>query len=403
MTNTTLEKKNSISLMTVVCTIAFFLSNISYLPMFTERGMTQILSYPAWLLLFGAILLYGQFYISKRDIKFVLFLLVAFCVLAFLEGFSGKYYFSSLLTKCFLLMMIITLAGGLVARTGKMWKQEHWMLYAYVVATVILSYVVFIQYLLGQDVSSRFYSYTSKNEAAFLCLSAVVILLALPDAKKHKNVCFAFRAALVVFLVYVAVNMRCRSMLVAMAVVAVIFLIAKSTTKRVKVLLLIGVVALVIALQNEGFYNEFVNDILLNGREKGDVNDISSGRIDQIERGWMLFQQNLFVGTGDTATVDCFYVSALMQYGLFMGGALIILGFYPLVWGLWNYRKMKSPLHTIMVVCALVYLIGGIFEENAPFGPGVRCYISWFLFGYLRVQQIHGYFGGEVNEKDRLA
>ena len=170
-----------------------------------------------------------------------------------------------------------------------------------------------------------------------------------------------------------------------------------------KIVILISSAALLIALRNPKFYDDFVNNILLAARDSGDINDISSGRMDQIARGWEMFKQNIWLGTGDTRTVDCFYVSVLMQYGLFVGGVLAILSVYPVVWGLWNYKKIKSPVMMIMILCALSYTIGGIFEENAPYGPGVRCYISWFLFGYLRVQQIQGYFGGEQNEKDRLA
>lgn len=402
MNNYSLGKKNIFGLMTIVCMAAFFLSNISYLPYFTNSGMTQMLSYPGWAMVGVAILIYRQYYLSSRDLKFVVILLAAVCVMATVQGLANKNYYSSLLTKCFLIAMFILLLGGMVARTGRTWGEENSLFVVYIISTTVLCVVVYFRYLIGQDLSSPIYSYGSKNETAFLAAASVIMLLWMKQ-KKETKLHTLVKCALLLFFSYIIACMRCRSMLVAIAVMFVFYLFQKNVSKGIKAFIILGFIALLIALRNPQFYDNFVNNILFAQRDSNDINDLSSGRVDQIAYAWQMFKQNILLGTGDTRTVDCFYVSALMQYGLILGGVLVLLGVYPVIWGICNYRKIKTPACMIMIFCALAFAIGGIFEENAPFGPGVRCYISWFLFGYLRVQQAHGYFGGMNHEENRTA
>ena len=403
MSSIALRKEQKGSIMTAICMLAFVLSNISYLPYFADNGMTQYLSYPAWGLMIGTILMYRQFYMDKRDIKFGLFVLVIFAAMGIYGLITGKDYYGSLLTKCIFLALIITVLGSVVAKVKVTWGAENSLLWAYVVATFVLCTVVFFEYLIDQDITSRIYSYRAKNETAFLAASSFVILLYLPPAPKYKKLQVLFRILLAAFFFYVIVGMRCRSMLFAVLVTLAIFLFQRNSSKGFKAVIVLGAFALLIAMQNEAAYDKLVNGILLGGRETNDVNDLTSGRLVQIARGWELFKQNLLFGTGDIGTVDCFFVSVLMQYGAPLGLCLMILGCYPFVWGVYNYKRIKSPVCMVMILCAMMYIIGGIFEENAPFGPGTRCYISWFLFGYLRAQQASSYFVEETHEENRTA
>ena len=403
MSSTALKKEHNSSIMTAVCVLAFFLSNISYLPFFTDNGITQYLSYPAWGLMIGMIILYRQFRLDKRDVKFGLFVLAIFAVMGIYQLATGKSYFSSLLTKCNFLALIITVLGSMVAKVEVTWGAENRLLQAYVAASLVLCVVVFFEYLIGQDITSRIYSYGSKNETAFLAASSVVMLLYLPPAPKHKKLQILFRILLATFFFYVVAGMRCRSMLLAVVAALAIFLFQRNSSKGFKVAILLGTLVLLVALQSDTVYDKIVNGILFAGRDSEDVNDLSSGRLTQMARGWTLFKQNLLFGTGDTGTVDCFFISVLMQYGAPLGLCLVILGCYPFIWGVYNYKRIKSPVCMVMILCAMMYIIGGIFEENAPFGPGTRCYISWFLFGYLRVQQANGYFVEGKHEENRTA
>lgn len=399
----TLAQRNKTNIMTFVCMMAFFLSNISYLPYFTESGTTQYLSYPGWGLMAATVFMHRRLYLSVRDMKLTLSVVVSMAIMLVIQLITGKNYFSALLTKCILIATAVFVLGCMVSRTEKTWGMERKLVFTYILAACLLCAVVYLGYLRGQDISSRLFSYTSKNETSFVAVSAIIMLLYMPRQHKDSKLMTCLRAVLIVFLLYVIANMRCRSMLVSSAVVFAVFLFQKSSSRRIKTLVVLGFGILLIALQHDGFYNTFVNNILLAGRDKNDTNDISSGRLTQIGLGLQKLWDNLLLGTGDTGTIDCFYVSVLMQYGVFLGTFFIGLGCYPCIWGIINYKRIRSPLCIIMTMCALVYMIGGMFEENAPFGPGVRCYISWFLFGYLRVQQSQGYFEGKNDENYRVA
>ena len=374
--------------LTKVCMVAFFLSNISYLPVFADSGLTQWLSLPAWGLLGVTLVIWGSLYISSRDIPMLCFLAAAAVLMAVFQAFSGKDYFSSLLTKCVIIAVIVSFIGEMVASSGKVRGQEKKLFTAYIAGALILCTVVYFTSLRGQDLTSRIYSYTTKNETAFLAISAIVLLL-FEDYDNSRMVWRILRTVLVILLVVVVALMRCRSMLLCVPVILAVYLFRRSSSKQIKVMIVLIAAAMLIALQNDRVYDVVVNQIILGSRETNDVNDISSGRIDQIRQAFEKLDANFWTGTGDTNTVDCFYISVLMQYGILIGPCLAILSICPAVWGFMYYQRTKDHLGLILTVCSVCYIIGGFFEENAPFGPGTRCYLMWFLWGYLKMSKLN--------------
>lgn len=373
------------SALTKICMVAFFLSNISYLPFFANSGVTQLLSIPAWGLIGIAILFRSSLFLSRRDIGMICFLMTAACLICVFQLFTGRDYFGSLLTKCVFIAIVVSFVGEMVAASGETYGQERKLFISYIIATAVLCAVVYFSYLQGQDLADRQYVYTSKNETAFLAVTSIILLLFWGVEKDGTWLKKAMRVVLAVLLVAVIVLMRCRSMLLCVPVILATYLFQRSSSRPIKILIVVAVTALLIAMQNDTVYDTVVNQILFAGRETNDVNDISSGRMDQIRWALEEFGKHPWVGTGNTATVDCFYVSVLMQYGVILGAGLIILSIYPAVWGYWYYKKTNSKLGLILTLCSACYIIGGFFEENAPYGPGTRCYLMWFLWGYLKM------------------
>ena len=50
-----------------------------------------------------------------------------------------------------------------------------------------------------------------------------------------------------------------------------------------------------------------------------------------------------------------------------------------------------------MVLIALGYSVNGLFEGLTPFGPGVKCYYMWLLFGILVGKPASGVPTGKDN------
>lgn len=393
-----LNNKKNIFGITNICMLVCFFSNISYLPYFTTSGWTQYMSYPVWGLLIVVLFFYRSLYINRKDSIFLVIGMLV-CILFFaLEILTGKNYFESLLTRCIIIALVIWLVGSMVASMGESHFDENKIFGAYIVSAMVLSVVVYFTYLRGQDLSSSLYVYSSKNETAFINVTAIIMLLFIE--KKGKRVHDFAKIVLVSFFIFVIAMMRCRSMLISAVLIVSVYLFTKNYSKKIKFAIILGMIGLIFALQNEEIYDTIINGIIFAARDSTNVNALSSGRVDQIDTALIKFSQNFFWGTGDTRTVDCFFVSVLMQYGIFVGTLFIVLACYPCIWGLKYYRKTKSNLCMIMLLCSLSYLIGGLFEENAPFGPGVRCYMSWFLFGYLRMIASNKYYKGGQYEKD---
>ncbi|MDY4531606.1 MAG: hypothetical protein SPE12_13250 [Enterocloster aldenensis] len=385
--------KNKKNFLTMLMMIVFFVTNISYMPFFTTLGLTQYLSYPIWGGLILALIINRGLFLSDRDKNLIFYIFSVSIIMMLLEMGTGKVYISSLLTRCIMIALFISFIGEMVSRTGKTHGREKKFFLAYIIATVIVSIVVYFQYLRGQDINSSLYVYGSKNELAFLMTSAIVMLLYMDqicDAPLGKIKNFG-RGAIILMLILILALMRCRQMLISTVVILIFFLLQKTTSKYLKAMIILVGIAMIFALQNEHLYTIVINGILFAGREKGNLDSLSSGRIVQFK--WAIEQifSNTFIGTGDTRTVDCFYISVFMQYGIILGCLIMVLSLVPLGYGISYYKKTKDPIALILIFCHLSYVIGGLFEENAPYGPGVRCYVSWFLYGYLKMKESRGF------------
>ena len=80
-------------------------------------------------------------------------------------------------------------------------------------------------------------------------------------------------------------------------------------------------------------------------------------------------------------TLDCFYVSVLVSYGL-LGIPAIIMAIAPFLWSICNLKKRSDIGLCFFTIAGSIFLIS-ILEELAPFGPGTRCYILWLMWGIL--------------------
>lgn len=385
------RRYNIRSRMTTICMIVFFLTNISYLPYFADKGLTSFLSYPAWIFLLIVVVASKSLYLNKNDKGLIIVIMTVFILLTLFSMITGRNYFSSLLTRCIIIAIFVHFLGEMVAKSGKIFNQEYYLLIAYIVGALVINIVIYYMYLRGQDISSSIYSYTSKNETAFINVTSIIFLLYCDkvsinrDTKLKTN----FRIFLIVIFLLLIFLMRCRSMMLAAVLVLGMYMFQRNSSKGIKFIIFFAMVLFFIAMQNDQFYDTVINGILFSGRERTNLDSLSSGRITQINDAYIKFQDSFFLGTGDTKTVDCFYISVLMQYGVVVGGIFLCLACTPCIDGILLYKRTKEPLGLVLILCSVSYMVGGLFEENAPFGPGVRCYMMWFLYGYLKMRPMY--------------
>ena len=47
-----------------------------------------------------------------------------------------------------------------------------------------------------------------------------------------------------------------------------------------------------------------------------------------------------------------------------------------------NKNKTNNKLKHLVFLLSIMLIVNGLFEELAPFGPGVKCFSLWFYFGF---------------------
>ena len=135
-------------------------------------------------------------------------------------------------------------------------------------------------------------------------------------------------------------------------------------------------------LANPEMWDFVLENFILGGRDRNDLNDLSSGRADE----WMNFLsdwENPFLGQGRCKR-ESLILTSLLEFGILGGIPIMLIAIQPLLFVKKWYKRLRTDVNfLILFSVALSYTINGIFEQLAPFGPGVKCYFLWFLYGMI--------------------
>ena len=373
---TTKEKK-------VVWLIAFLcvISNLSYYPFFQQLSFTRYTVIATWLLIGGSLLLikYKQITFSTKAkwyfLLFVLFLIN--CMIIFFstsEKVFQNHFFSPVIIS-FIIFLMATILGKTISKRG-----FRTILYAYIYSVTLYSIPLFFIYLMKLNLSSIIYEFGEKNEISVLLLCALILLMLVYRADNLFKM--IFKTTGVVFLILDMIYLRCRSAFFGVIVLAITLLVSKKTDKKMKIVVLVAIISVIVYFATHvSALTVFLDDIIYAGRDSSNIDTVSSGRISQIKQGLQIFRQNPIFGTGSHKTTDMFYVSALVNYGL-LSWPLLVMAIYPVVWSIKKLKKGDIYIVAFFTVATSIFFIS-LLEEVAPFGPGVRCYILWLMFGFL--------------------
>lgn len=255
------------------------------------------------------------------------------------------------------------------------------------VASLIYGISVYVKYLVGADMFSTVYAYGDKNSAAQIFLSACIILFTLfkPSNFAQKIVAYS----LIVILLYVMFVLKSRATLLGFFFVLGYFTFVYKN-KKVRYVFFLSIIAMCIyILSNPSFYRTLVEGILFANRDSTDLNSLSSGRVEQLETCVDLFVSSPIIGIGNKY-FDCFPIIILTQYGIM--GAIIVFVFIA------NRIKecvYKLDLNNQLDLCAfllmMTYMLNSLFEAQPPFGPGVKCFPLWMIWGIMLSTKVRSY------------
>ncbi len=378
------KKQKSVSILTAdnFLSLAVFLTIISQMPFLRVIiGIdTQVIIFPVWALtLIVGLLFKGRIIFNKKSSLFLLLVvLFVFLILAF-EIFTGNSYVANYVTYPLYVTLLIYLVG-LIYSSNVSSNCIQKIAYSYVLACLFLTIDILLEYFIGYSFATARYTYSSKNSASIIVLSGIIFTLYFI---KPKRPFWKFtKLLLLVIFVALIVYTRSRAALVSLLVIPVLYLFSSKTKNKNKIILLLLLSLFVaLVLLNRNVYNFLVKNILLKSTSDSinwDLDYVTSNRYSQITEAWSIFSKsNIFVGSG-FYYVDCFYLNALVNYGLIAGIILVLIALCPIM--ALDHIVTKAEKITYVSIVA-VFLVNGFFEGLAPFGPGSKCFILWILFG----------------------
>ncbi len=371
---------NNKKLENILCSV-IVLTNLSQLPFFVDKGVTGYVSYACWGFLAIMLLLINN-KISRNAMNIILGICFLFIVLSLFYMVTGRDYLGSNVFSSIIVSSGVLIISSFIPKEsfGENGVDLDRLYYSYVISATIVALVVYFEYFgVGFTFTSRLYNYGAKNSTSQIIITAVVLSLFTIQRKKSiKNI---LNYGCIVINIVLLMVMRSRASIIGLVVVVVMALATSKINRRLRFMLGLAVVGcILLVVFNEKTYDLIVNDILLGSRDSTDLNDISSGRVEQWERFPELFAEHPFIGRG-AYYIESFPLVALLNFGFIIGSAIICYAMYPAAFAFRNRHVSKH--HYILLVLSLIYLLNGVFEELSPFGPGVKCYFIWFMLGIL--------------------
>lgn len=366
--------------------LAVFISIISQAPLFRESfGIsTQNLMLPFWIVgLFWTLFQNRTIYLGKSRMIYIQFFFI-FIGIIFLEIFCEVSYYTAF-TRTIILAFMMFFIG---LQTKNMLYDDWFkkLAYVYVGASLFLAIDIYIKYFLGHNFNTISYVYRAKNSAGQILLTSIIFILFL---LYDKNKIF-FKIILIFFFLFEIIIMRSRATMLSFLFIPITFLKGPLVKFKYKIeFIFLIIVGLIYFYINQSSGNLLISNLLFNSYKKIsletlDVNAISSNRFDMIKDVPEKLLGKELYGLGDLFYVDNVFINAIGNYGIIIGGMVCLLVISPLFY-VEKYSKyfFKGIKKTCIQLITWIYVFNGFFEGWAPFGPGSKCFLLWFVLGMV--------------------
>lgn len=365
---------------------ACFLCNLSQIPTLYESRPLALAYNFCWfalaiLLLRSERVVYGKYFILP-------ILYDVFCFIAnFITG--GGYLGSNLfrpINLCTFILLIGLWMGSYINE-----KSLKRVAVAFVLSSFIVAVYLYMNIFRGVDwANSAGYLYGAKNSAGqiFLTASVLIIIVIFKEHKVLSCVAVAFFIALIIMM-----KSRATILTLVIMIIYIVLFVLKEPRHKVLGLCLIGVIGLLI-FTNPDLYDLYINKTMLNNRDINDIAAVTSNRNIHYEAFLQKFPNYLFWGTGGSY-IESMPLSVLLSYGIIGGIPVLLYSLMPLYIGIKYVKYSEYRVYsTIITALGLMMWINGIFEEQSPFGPGVKCYFLWLITGiFLGYKNYREYYG----------
>lgn len=375
---TVLEKSDTVSFSIFVAVICF-ITNISQMPVFVEGKITQMISMPVWVIAAFVCILGNKIRLNEKLIFPIICCAIIAVGASALSIFTKNDYVHPDIVYCFSLSLFIFLIGFWCGNsiTG---KGMEYICLSYIVSSIILAVNTYLTYFgSGFDIFSPVYTDAPKNSVSQIFFTALTFLFVVNFPRN--KITRIIRWAGIAILIAIILILRSRATIIGIVLLLGIIILLRNIDYRIKLSALAVIVSFAVTLMNDKFYKMFINGILFAGRNATNLNDLSSGRVNQWKAFPQLIAGSEFTGIG-RFKIESFPLSVLAQYGIILGFVFILFSLWPIYWALKHLDKSDAIKISFLII-ACSYWVNGVFEQLAPFGPGVKCYMLWLMFGIL--------------------
>ena len=363
--------------------VTIFFTNMSQMPFFISMRITRYISIGIWIAFFASWLFsenQGRFSIKGFPIVAAVIINIYSYVMRFFDpSFAESDLFTPILMSAFIYLNGKNIGYHLNQKDMKR------AFTAYIISSFFVCLSIYFSFLRGKSIVGRDYLYSSKNSVSQIIWTGMILIM----LTKYRNIDRRFAKMLYVlaflFMLYSLAIMKARATLICIPVVVLIILFNHVTKPGVKALIAVSMIVVIMVLSNERTYYSFINNIVYAGRSATNINDLTSERYGEwVEFGKVFFKNNYLFGNG-RYKMESLVLTSLLEYGMLIGSFILVLAVYPIHY----VRKAKKTNSIIILTCiAVSYAINSIFEQLAPFGPGVKCYFLWLLLGILQTSTV---------------
>ena len=354
------------------------MTNLSQMPLIVNAGYTRYFSVPLWAALALVCLIILKV-IPYSNIKNQFFIVFVFAAYYLIGSIFNKSYSNSELPYPIFLSSFVLFVGYLVGQFLDI-DDVDLLLTACVISITPVCIDVFRTYVYGVDMGDLVYAYASKNSVSQILLSAWIIILLRKFGKTTGFIKNVYYFLFFVLLTITLLGLKSRATIIGIPVAIIWILMHGKQDRKIKyIIILIMIAVVVFLLVMPQYYDMLVNNILLGNRSSSSLEDLTSGRYSQWQNFGNDFKDTWLLGQGSAAR-ESIVLTALLEFGVVGGGFIFALALSPLWWCLRKFNH-KNPFYLFFSSLAIVYIVNGVFEQLAPFGPGVKCYLLWFLFG----------------------
>jgi len=358
--------------------LSILITLISQVPQILEMNIGIYLQL-IWVLLLIALFATKSIQFKKKLNRLFLLVFYLMIYVVAMDVFTGKSYIDTPhyinMLKSFFILSISFYVAPFISEK----KFNSKLTFIALFGGLVLTFALYkYSFSVGFDITSLQYAYGSKNSVSQIILSCLIIVLFLFTSKNP--LLKIIRLLFIFFALYILFLLKSRATILGLVFVLIVIFLQSSNKKLKYSSLLLLSTATIMLFLKEGLLNVVYSNILLGNRE-GDLNNITSGRVDFFIEFPNKFIENIWFGHGNYFS-ESFPLSNLLEYGIVGSFFVFIFVLQPIIF----YKKhltLSNSLHLTFLLLILTYYFNGLVEEQSPLGPGSKNFFLWLIFGYL--------------------